>query len=132
VWRLLEMLYQRQNAVPPRAFPAPILLILGIGTGAVQGRTQNTRLGAGFSIGNWAVLSILGGGADFCRSSPPRLLCSHLSEGGELELRYVTYYVSKIYKERKIAFPTELGYFSTFWRGHQMPELSLIIRALED
>gem|GEM_PF-4922515 len=39
---------------------------------------------------------------------PPRLLRSHPSEGGELELRYVTYYVSRIYKERINAFPTEI------------------------
>ena|GEM_PF-3416270 len=40
------------------------------------------------------------------------------SEGGELDLRHVTYYVSRIYKERINAFPTEIGYFSTFRRGH--------------
>jgi|GEM_PF-2649060 len=39
--------------VAPCAFPASILLILGIGTGAVQGRYQKTRLGADLSIGNW-------------------------------------------------------------------------------
>jgi len=35
--------------------PASILLILGIGTGAVQGRYHKTRFGAGFSIGNWVL-----------------------------------------------------------------------------
>ena|GEM_PF-3585032 len=38
--------------VAPCAFPASIPLILGIGTGAVQGGYQKTRLGASFSIGN--------------------------------------------------------------------------------
>gem|GEM_PF-2050714 len=66
-----------------RGIPASILLILRIGTGAVQGRYQKTRLGADLSIGNWVLilvvarraplrdganLSILGGDADSCRS----------------------------------------------------------------
>ena len=36
--------------------PASILLILRIGTGAVQGRYQKTRFGAGLSIGNWVLI----------------------------------------------------------------------------
>jgi len=38
----------RETRLP---FPASIQLILGIGTGAVQGRYQKTRLGAVFLIG---------------------------------------------------------------------------------
>ena len=52
---------------PPCAFPASILLILEIGTGAVQGRYQKTRLGAGFSVGNWLFF-------DFSEGTP--LVCS--------------------------------------------------------
>ena len=43
------------KCLPSLCFSASILLILGIGTGAVQGRCQKTRFGAGFSIGNWVL-----------------------------------------------------------------------------
>ena len=63
VWRLVETRYQGQSVVPPPcAFPASILLILRIGTGTVQGGTQKTRLGAGFSIGNWVLFIDFGRG----------------------------------------------------------------------
>ena len=52
----------RQMSYPPCAFPASIPLILGIGTGAVQGRYQKTRLDAGFSIGNWVLFIDFGQG----------------------------------------------------------------------
>jgi len=44
---IVEARHQRQSVVLSCAFPASIPLILGIGTGAVQGRYQKTRLGAG-------------------------------------------------------------------------------------
>ena len=67
VWSLVETLHQRRSVVPSCAFPASIPLILGIGTGAVQGRNQNTRLGAGFSIENWHHLVAVIGRVLICR-----------------------------------------------------------------
>jgi len=74
------------------------------------GKESEYEIGCGFlDLGKGCSFSIGGRGADFCRSSPPRLLRSHPSEGGELDRCYVTYYVSRIYKERINAFPTEIG-----------------------
>ena len=56
MWRLGVPDINDKVSYPPCAFPASILLILRIGTGAVQGRYQKTRFGAGLSIGNWVLI----------------------------------------------------------------------------